>query len=127
MQKDLLSKLPPPLQEKEEQKKPSELFRQYCDTILEVLSSEKSISEPLAKTLTEVQLIDASERDQVKTITCEPIKIRALMRAVDIMIEKAVLPDIQLQRFMGVLSLYDCFIDVVDELQEAGLFYQNLK
>ena len=119
--------MPLSLLEKEEQDKPSELFRQYYDTILEVLSSEKSISEPLAKTLTEVKLIDASERDQVNTITCELIKIRALMRAVDIMIEKAVLPDIQLQRFMGVLSLYDCFIDVVDELQEAGLFYQNLK
>ena len=127
MQKDLLSKLPPPLQEKEEQKKPSELFRQYYDTILEVLSIEKSISEPLAKKLTEVQLIDASERDQVKTITCEPIKIRALMRAVDIMIEKAVLPDIQLQRFMGVLAPYVCFSHIIVELQEAGLFYQNLK
>ena len=132
MQKNLLEKLPDRKQYPyyREQKKPEwnnslRRFLQYYHEILEIFSKNIEISEPVAENLKEAGLIDAVERDQVKTIACEPIKIRALMRAVSIMIKKAVRPHTQLQKFVGVLSLYKCFSDVVHELKE-GLFYQNL-
>ena len=114
-----------------EQKKPewnysSQRFLQCYNVILEIFSKNTEISEPVAEKLKEAGLIAAVERDQVKTIACESIKIRALMRAVNIMIKKAVRPHTQLQKFIGVLSLYKCFSDVVHELKE-GLFYQNVK
>ena len=131
MQKILLGKLPNKTpkrpQKKDEQNRPSQLFLQYYDAILEIFSKNIKISEAVAVKLTEIQLIDTAERDQVKTITCESIKIRALMGAVNTMIKKAVRPHVQLRRFMGVLVPYECFSHIIDELQKAGLFYQNIK
>ena len=112
-------------QKKHEQNRSSQLFLQYYNAILEIFSKIIKISEAVAVKLTEVQLIDAAERDQMNAITCESIKIRALMGAVNTMIKKAVRPRVQLRIFMGVLVPYDCFSHIIDELRKAGLFYQN--
>ena len=121
MQKNLLGKLPKwkpnRKQKKHEQNKSSQLFLRYYDVILDIFSKNIEISEEVAVKLTEIRLLDPTERDQINTITCEFIKVRAMMRSVDAVLKKAVRPHIQLQKFMGVLAPYKCFSCVVHELQ----------
>ena len=85
--------------------------------MLEIFSDNIEISEAVAVKLTEMRLLDPTERDQINAITCESIKIRAMMRSVDAVLKKAVRPDIQLRKLMGVLASYKCFSCVIRELQ----------
>ena len=131
MQKNLLGMLPERKpnrrQKKNEQNRSSHCFLWYYNTIVATFSKNIEILEPVAVKLTEVRVIDAAQRDQIKRITYKSIKVQALMEAVDAMIKKAVQPHIQLRKFMGVLNLYECFHHVIYELQQQGLFFQNLK
>ena len=121
MQKNLLGKLPKwkpnRKQKKDEQNRSSQLFLQYYDVISEIFSDNIEISEAVAVKLTEMRLLDPTERDQINAITCESIKIRAMMRSVDAVLKKAVRPDIQLRKLMGVLASYKCFSCVIHKLQ----------
>ena len=131
MQKNLLGMLPERKpyrrQKKNEQNRSSHCFLWYYNTIIATFSKNIEILEPVAVKLTEVQVIDAAQRDQIKRITYKSIKIQALMGAVDAMIKKAVQPHIQLRKFMGVLNFYECFHHVIYKLQQQGLFFRNLK
>ena len=121
MQKNLLGTLPKRKpnrkQKKDEQNRSSQLFLQYYDVISEIFSDNIEISEAVAVKLTEMRLLDPTERDQINAITCESIKVRAMMRSVDAVLKKAVRPDIQLRKLMGVLASYKCFSCAIRELQ----------
>ena len=114
MQKNLLLKLP--------KKKELEKFNQHYDTILEIFSNNpEQVFLKIVDELTEIRLIDSTERDKAKRITCVPIRIRALMKAVSAMIERTAKPQKQLKNFMCVLEHYECFLPIVQDLKKAGL------
>ena len=113
MQKNLLLKLP--------KKKELEKFNQHYDTILEIFSKNPKVFLEIVVKLTEIRLIDSTERDKAKRITCVPIQIRALMKAVNAMIERTAKPQKQLKNFMCVLEPYECFHPIVQDFKKAGL------
>ena len=114
MQKNLLLKLP--------KKKELEKFNQHYDTILEIFSKiPQQDFLKIVDTLTEIRLINSTERDKAKRIACVPIRIRALMKAVSAMIERTAKPQKQLKNFMCALEPYDCFYPIVQDLKKAGL------
>ena len=116
MQKNLLSALP-----KKKEFHPMEKFNQHYDTILEIFSSHPEIIPDIVAKLTAIRLIDSTERDQAKRITCESIRIRALMKAVGAMVKRAAKKEKQLKSFFGVLAPYEYFDHIIQDLKESGL------